>query len=103
MLRVWVKGKSHFTAYEYAMKSSTITCCNPLAVEFIVRPRPALTNHFLGNKKSARSFLLPRSFCAPPKVMDVRALGSWLSAPKRLFFQGFEGLPDVFDPGRPHE
>ena len=33
--------------------------------------------------------------------MDVRAFGSWTSAPKCLFFQDFEGLTEVFAPGRP--
>ena len=33
--------------------------------------------------------------------MDVRAFGSWTSAPKSLFFQDFEGLTEVFAPGRP--
>ena len=56
----------------------------------------------LGNEKSARSFSA-RSFFAPPGVMDVRAFGSWISAPKCLFFQGFEGLPEVSDPGLPRE
>ena len=32
----------------------------------------------------------------PPGVMDVRAFGSWTSAPKFLFFQDFEGLTVVF-------
>ena len=35
--------------------------------------------------------------------MDVRAFGSRMSAPKCRFFLGFEGLPEVFDPGCPHE
>ena len=33
--------------------------------------------------------------------MDVRAFGSWTSAPKSLFFQDFEGLTEVFAPGCP--
>ena len=34
--------------------------------------------------------------------MDVRAFGLWMSAPKCLFFQDFfEGLTEVFAPGRP--
>ena len=35
--------------------------------------------------------------------MDVRAFGSWMSVPKCMFFEDFESLPEVFDPGRPHE
>ena len=35
--------------------------------------------------------------------MKVSAFGSWMSAPNSLFFQDLEGLPEVFDPGRPHE
>ena len=30
--------------------------------------------------------------------MDVRAFGSWMSAPKCSFFQDFEGLTEVFAP-----
>ena len=33
--------------------------------------------------------------------MDIRAFGSWMSAPKCLFSQDFEGLTEVFAPGRP--
>ena len=39
-----------------------------------------------------------------PRVMDVRAIGSWMSAPKRLSFffsLDFEGLTEAFAPGRP--
>ena len=36
-----------------------------------------------------------------PRVMDVRAFGSWMSAPKGLLFQDYEGLTEVFAPGRP--
>ena len=44
---------------------------------------------------------LTKVFENPPGVMDVRAFGSWMSAPKCLFFQDFEGLTEVFAPGRP--
>ena len=44
---------------------------------------------------------LTEVFLNPPRVMDVRAFGSWTSAPKCLFFQDFEGLTEVFAPGRP--
>ena len=33
--------------------------------------------------------------------MDVRAFGSWTSAPTCLFFLNFEGLSKVFAPGHP--
>ena len=33
--------------------------------------------------------------------MDVRAFGSWTSAPKCLFSKDFEGLTEVLAPGRP--
>ena len=33
--------------------------------------------------------------------MDIRAFGSWMSAPKCWFSQDFEGLTEVFAPGRP--
>ena len=48
----------------------------------------------IGNEKSARSFSA-QSFLAPP--------WAWMSAPKRLFSQGFKGLPGVFAPGRLHK
>ena len=54
----------------------------------------------VGNENSARSFS-DRSFSETPRVMDVRAFGSWMSAPKCLFFQDFEGLTEVFAPGCP--
>ena len=56
----------------------------------------------IGNGKSARRFSA-QSFLHPLGVMDVRAFGSWMSTPICFFFQGFEGLPKVFDPGHPHE
>ena len=34
-----------------------------------------------------------------PRVMNIHAFGSWMSTPKRLFPQAFEGLTEVFDPG----
>ena len=55
----------------------------------------------VGNENSARSSS-DRSFFYRPGDMDVRAFGSWMSAPKCLFFfQDFEGLTEVFAPGRP--
>ena len=33
--------------------------------------------------------------------MDVRAFGSWISAPKCFVLQDFEGVTEVFTPGRP--
>ena len=51
----------------------------------------------IGNENSARSFS-DRSFFDPPRVMDVRTFGSWMSAPKCLFFQDFKGLTEVFCP-----
>ena len=53
-----------------------------------------LANATLGNENSARSFS-DRSFF----LMDVRAFGSWMSAPKCLFFQDFEGLTEAFAAG----
>ena len=51
----------------------------------------------VGTEKSAPEFLCPEfSFLRPPGVMGVRAFGSWMSAPKRLFFQGFEGTATLF-------
>ena len=43
------------------------------------------TTQCIGNENSARSFF-DRSFLNPLGVMDVRAFGSWMSAPKCLFF-----------------
>ena len=64
-----------------------------------------LNTSFL-QRKRARTDLCPKFFGSklflhPPGVMDVRTLGSWMSAPRCLFFQGFQGLPEVLDPGRP--
>ena len=46
------------------------------------------------NEKSAQSFS-DRSFWKSLRVVDVRAFGSWMSAPKCLFFQDFEALTEV--------
>ena len=51
-----------------------------------------------GNENSARSFS-DRSFLNPPGLMDVRAFGQGMSAPKSLFLQDFKGLTEVFAPG----
>ena len=57
---------------------------------------------FLGNENSAQSFS-DRSFWKSLKVMDVRAFGSWMSAPKCLFFQDFDRSDRSFGPGYPRE
>ena len=62
--------------------------------------RPNANASVFRERNSARSFS-DRSFQNPPGVMDVRAFGSRMSAPKCLFFQDFEGLTEVFAPGRP--
>ena len=56
-------------------------------------------------KKQPEVFLPEVFFCTPwgYELMDVRAFGSWTSAPNCLFVQGFRGLPEVFDPRRPNE
>ena len=41
---------------------------------------------------------LPEVLFAPPPP-PVAAFGSWMCAPKCLFLEGFEGLPEVFDWG----
>ena len=56
----------------------------------------------LGNENSAQSFS-DRSFWKSLGVVDVRAFGSWMSAPKCLFFQYFEGPDRSFGPGYPRE
>ena len=58
---------------------------------------------FLGNENSARSFS-DRSLWKSLRVVDVRALGSWISAPKCLFFfQDFKRPDRSFGPGYPRE
>ena len=56
----------------------------------------------LGNENSAQSFS-DRSFWKSLRVVDVRAFGSWISAPKCLFFQEFEHPDRSFGPGYPRE
>ena len=73
-------------------KKRTMTKC-PKEVE-------KMSTVHIGDENSARSFLT-EVFLNPPGVMDVRAFGSWMSAPKCLFFQDFEGLSEVFAPARP--
>ena len=49
-------------------------------------------------RKFSPIFIRPK-FVLNPGVMYVRAFGSWMSAPKCLFFfQDFEGLTEVFAP-----
>ena len=58
----------------------------------------------LGQQNSAQRFS-DRSFWKSLRlrVVDVRAFGSWMSAPKCLFFQYFEGPDRSFGPGHPRE
>ena len=55
---------------------------------------------FLGTKIQPE-VLLTEVFFHFPRVTDVRAFGSWISTPKCLFFQDFEGLAEAFAPRRP--
>ena len=54
----------------------------------------------VGNENSAQSFS-DRSFWKPLRVVDVRAFGPWMSAPKCLFFQDFDRPDRSFGPGYP--
>ena len=55
------------------------------------------------NENSAQSFS-DQNFWKSLRVVDVRAFGSWMSAPKCLFFfQDFEGPDRSFGPGYPRE
>ena len=56
----------------------------------------------LGNENSAQSFS-DRSFWKSLRVVDVRAFGSWMSAPRCLFFQDFDRPDRSFGPGYPRE
>ena len=56
----------------------------------------------LGNENSAQSFS-DRSFWKSLSVVDVRAFGSWMSAPKCLFFQDFDRPDRSFGSGYPRE
>ena len=44
-----------------------------------------------------------RSLWKSLRVVDVRALGSWISAPKCLLFQDFERPDRSYRPGHPRE
>ena len=58
--------------------------------------------HFRERKFSPK--FSDRSFWKPLKVVDVRAFGSWMSAPKCLFFfQDFDRPDRSFGPGYPRE
>ena len=65
-------------------------------------PTSLIWEELLGNENSAQSFS-DRSFCKSLGVVDVRAFGSWMSAPKCLFFQHFECPDRSFGPGCPRE
>ena len=57
---------------------------------------------FLGNENSAQSFS-DRSFWKSLRLMDVRAFGSWMSAPRCFFFRDFERPDRSFGQGYPRE
>ena len=59
------------------------------------------TNFQRVTPKNQPEFFCLKFFLHPPGVVHVCAFGSGMSAPK--CFQVFEGLPEVFDPRRPHE
>ena len=59
--------------------STSLTLFDPI-LDFFWAPRPRV-----GNENSAQSFS-DRSFWKSLTVVDVRAFGSWISAPKCLFF-----------------
>ena len=56
----------------------------------------------VGSENSAQSFS-DQSFWKSIRVVDVRAFGSWISAPKCLFFHNFDRPDWSFGPGYPHE
>ena len=63
----------------------------------------SLRRHKSRERKISPSFL-DQSFSNPPRTVDLRTLGSWMSAPESLSPQGFDEGPDrSFDPGRPRE
>ena len=55
-------------------------------------------NIFRRRKFSTKS-CSDRNFLETPRFVDIRTFGSWMSAPTCLFFQGFEGSDESFDPG----
>ena len=55
-----------------------------------------------GKENSAQSFS-DRSLWKSLRVVDVRAFGSWMSAPKCLFFLDFERPDRSFGPGYPRK
>ena len=59
-------------------------------------------NMIIENENSAQSFS-DRSFWKSLRVVDVRAFGSWMSAPKCLFFQDCDRPDRSFGPGYPRE
>ena len=70
---------------------------------YLVDPRGVAENGLAKLEHFCPKFFCPTLFCAHPPGHGRPAFGLWMSAPKSLFFQGFEGLPEVFDPGRLHE
>ena len=62
--------------------------------------RKVLQNPPARNENSAKSFS-DRSFWKSLRVVDVRAFGSCMSAPKCLFFHGLEGPDRSFAPRCP--
>ena len=69
-------------------------------MDISISPHRRIPHASLGNKIQPQVFLT-EVFLNFPGVMDVSAFGSWKSAPKCLFFQDYEGLTEIFAPGRP--
>ena len=59
-----------------------------------IRLLPFSGCHLHSPENSAQSFS-DRSFWKPLRVMDIRAFGSWMSAPKCLFFKDLTALTEV--------
>ena len=65
--------------------------------------RKTLNTPFSRERQFSPKYFWPKFFWEPLRVVDVRAFGSWMSAPKCLFFHGFKDPDRSFDPGYPRE
>ena len=78
------KSKTKVPLNNFSNSSSEVHYCSPKA--------PVLSQ--IGNENSAQSFS-DRSFWKSLRVVDVRAFGSWMSAPKCLFSRILTALTEV--------
>ena len=88
-------SKKHLPLKNLLRTLLRVTCC-------CVTPLVCTLDVKLGNENRPEVFL-PGVFLHPLGSWTFARSGHGCLGPKCLFFQGSGGLPEAFDPGRPHE